>query len=379
MAGLYLHIPFCEHKCLYCDFYSIESLSSMDRFIEAISAEIRACKGAGAGEQFDTVFFGGGTPSLLEPPVVGDLIGLLRETFTVDDGAEVTLETNPGTVDAAKLREFHTAGVNRLSIGVQSFHDDELKSLTRIHTSDEARACVRAARDAGFNNTSIDLIFALPGQTPEKWEHTLSEAIALDPVHISAYCLIYEEGTPLMRLVRSKQVSPLPADTEASFYRLTMERLSAAGFDQYEISNFAKPGYRCRHNLTYWEHRNYLGFGPSAHSFRGKERWWNVSNLSTYIDRILRGERPLAGEERLGAVELFEERVMLGLRTGSIDLDMIRTETGVDIRAASGGFISSIVKKELAVLDSAVLRLTPGGFMICDELSARILADCAGR
>jgi oxygen-independent coproporphyrinogen-3 oxidase len=389
MPGLYLHIPYCDHKCLYCDFYSIESTGTMADFLAALRREIAiygaaqgrgaAAGGAAPGAAFDSVFFGGGTPSLLDPAVVGELIALLREMFPVTADAEVTLETNPGTVDRAKLRGFLDAGVNRLSVGIQSFHPDELKFLTRIHDAETASRCVGDAFDAGFANVNIDLIFALPGQTPAKWEHTLSSAVALGPTHISAYCLIYEEGTPLMRMLRSRQVTPLPGEDEADLYEQAMRLLAGDGYEQYEISNFAKPGYRCRHNLTYWEHGEYLGFGPSAHSFRSPRRWWNVANIRTYLEKISAGEVPVAGGETLGPDELFEEKVLLGLRTGMLDFEAVRLSTGNDIAASSRRFLSELEARGLARVGDGTLRLTRDGIMVCDELSARIIADAQAR
>lgn len=383
MPGLYVHIPYCDHKCLYCDFYSIESLSTVDEFLAALRREIEivgSALGTAADPpsrtRFDSIFFGGGTPSLLDPAVVAGLIGSLRGNFSVAEDAEITLETNPGTVDRAKLRGMRDAGVNRLSVGIQSFHADELKFLTRIHDADTARRCVRDAFDAGFTNVNVDLIFALPGQTTEKWEWTIAEAVALRPQHISAYCLIYEEGTPLIRLLRSKQITPVPGDDEAGLYEFTMQRLADAGYEQYEISNYARPGFRCRHNLTYWEHREYLSFGPSAHSFRSPRRWWNVANISAYLARLAKGELPVAGEELLSGRELFEEKVMLGMRMGRLDLEGIRRETGNDILGASGPFIRELAARRLATVDpGGALRLTRAGFMVCDEVSARLIAD----
>lgn len=382
MPGLYLHIPYCDHKCLYCDFYSIESLGTMGDFLAALGSEIRAygaTHGRGAGARgdgpFDSIFFGGGTPSLLDPAVVAELIGTLREEFEVSADAEVTLETNPGTVDRAKLAGMLAAGVNRLSVGIQSFDAAELRTLTRIHDAGTARRCVMDAFEAGFGNVNVDLIFALPGQTTERWERTLDEAVALGPQHISAYCLIYEEGTPLVRMVRSGQITPLPGEDEAVLYERTMARLADAGYEQYEVSNFARPGFPCRHNLTYWEHREYLGFGPSAHSFRAPRRWWNAASIRTYLDRIAAGGLPVAGEETLGPRELFEERVMLGLRTGKLDLDALRGATGIDLLARSRLLIAELRARGLAGLEGGALRLTRGGLMVCDELSARFIAE----
>jgi len=381
MPGLYLHIPYCDHKCLYCDFYSIESLGTMDHFLDSLKTEI-GLYGNGGGPvetPFDSIFFGGGTPSLLDPEVVSGLLVLLRDTFPVAPGAEVTLETNPGTVDERKLEGMLRAGVNRLSVGIQSFHEDELKTLTRIHDADTARRCVRDAFSVGFTNLNVDLIFALPGQTVAKWEYSLGEAIALGPQHISAYCLIYEEGTPLLRMVRARQITPLPGEAEADLFEITMDRLDAAGYRQYEVSNFALEGRQCRHNLTYWRHGEYLGFGPSAHSFSNGRRWWNASSIRTYLDRLGGGLLPVAGEETLGPEEMFTEMVMLGLRTGRLDLPEVHRKTGIDILETSRKLIPEIVARGLAVFERPVLRLTREGLMVCDELSARFIHEASTR
>jgi oxygen-independent coproporphyrinogen-3 oxidase len=375
MSSLYLHIPFCEHKCIYCDFYSIESLDPMKAFLRALHAEIALQAGLGVGETFGTIFFGGGTPSLLSPEELGAILLDLRTAFDVAPDAEITLEANPGTVDGAKLAAYRDLGINRLSFGVQSFHDDELKFLTRIHSADQARAAVRLARESGFEDLSVDLIFALPGQTMERWMANLRAALELDPTHISAYSLIVEAGTPLHRMVTAKLVSPLPLETEAVMYERTMELLGAAGFEHYEVSNYARPGRRSRHNSNYWNHAHYLGFGPSAHSFQHGRRWWNVANVSTYCDKLGRGTLPLAGEETLTTDELFDEAVMLGLRSDGIDLGRLRAHHGVDLLAGSALTIEQMVGERLALLEGERLRLTDKGYLLCDAISARLLSE----
>lgn len=374
MASLYLHIPFCEHKCLYCDFYSIESLEPLEDFLKALGREIDRYASFGHEESFETIYFGGGTPSLLSPEAIGDIIGRLRTNFRIDKDAEVTLEANPGTVDRAKLLEFRNVGINRLSFGIQSFDDAELKFLTRIHSSSQARDAVRLAREAGFDNISIDLIFALPKQTLDGWRKNLEEGIALQPQHISAYSLIVEQGTPLARLVRSKQVSPLPVEAEAEMYELTMATLRDAGYEHYEVSNYALPGFRSRHNSNYWNHSNYLGFGPSAHSFWSGKRWWNFSNLGTYCGRIESGESPVAGTEELTDGQMVDEAVMLGLRSEGVDLERLAREHGIDLIAASRSVVESMIADRLAVRERNLLRLTDKGYLICDGLSESLLA-----
>jgi len=374
MSSLYLHIPFCEHKCIYCDFYSIESLDPKEAFLRALHTEIDMYKSYSGNERFETIFFGGGTPSLLAPEEIAEILQQLAKTFTVESDAEITLETNPGTVDRKRLVGFRSAGINRLSFGVQSFFDEDLKFLTRIHSAAQAREVVRLAQEAGFNNISIDLIFALPDQTVSRWEQNLRSAIELNPQHISAYSLIVERGTPLYRMVEAKIVSPHPVETEAAMYEMTMKYLHAAGFEHYEVSNYAKPGFRSAHNCNYWNHSHYLGFGPSAHSFVAGKRWWNVSNLRTYCENIERNRLPVSGSELLTSSELYDEAIMLGLRSDGIDLHRLHAEHGVDLLSQHSSLIDRLLAEQLVVVEPNVLRLTDKGYLLCDEISERLLA-----
>lgn len=375
MSGLYIHIPFCEHKCIYCDFYSIESLDAKNDFLRALRSEIDLYASSFQDEHFTTIFFGGGTPSLLSPKQIADIIRHLGETFTVEPDAEITLETNPGTVDRKKLEEFRKTGVNRISFGVQSFFDDDLKFLTRIHSADQARQAVRFARDAGFGNINVDLIFALPNQTISRWEQNLHSALELEPQHISAYSLIVERGTPLFRMVDAKIVSPQPVETEAAMYEMTMKHLHDVGFEHYEVSNYAKAGFRSRHNCKYWDHSHYVGFGPSAHSFVSGKRWWNVSNIRTYCDNLEQNRSPVSGSELLSPAELYDEAIMLGLRSDGIDLHRLHAEHGVDLLSRHGPFIDQLLAEQLVVVEPNVLRLTDKGFLLCDEISGRLLGN----
>jgi len=378
MPSLYLHIPFCEKKCLYCDFYSLESMSLMDDFFEALHNEIDLYTKYGEGERFETVFFGGGTPSLMRPEQLESILSHLHRAYAIEPDAEITLETNPGTVTPEKLIAYKSLGVNRLSIGVQSFHEDELKFLSRIHDADQAERCVEYARRAGFENFSIDLIYALPDQTRERWEHTLQRTMELGPPHVSAYGLIVEDGTPLARMVRSKQVSPAPQEKEADLYELTMAFMEAQGYEHYEVSNYAKPGFRSRHNYNYWTHERYLGFGPSAHSFwhmpdGTKRRWWNISNLSHYCESLGKNALPLVSEETLTERQLYTERLFLGLRSDGVDLGRLRREFQRDPRESHPGVVAQLIEERLAVLENESLRLTSKGYLLCDEICARLL------
>lgn len=375
VGGLYLHIPFCERKCIYCDFYSVETLRSVDKFLDSLKKEIvLSTRLLSDDTEFDTIFFGGGTPSLLSSPQLGSIIEILTRLYPVNSDAEITVETNPGTVDREKLREYRSLGVNRLSVGVQSFHQDELKFLGRIHNADQARECVWNAQEVGFDNVSLDLICSLPGQTVERWESNLRDAVALHPKHISAYSLIVEPRTPLYRMVQSGQVTPLPAEGDADLYELTSEFLEAAGFRQYEVSNHARPGYESRHNSKYWHHNPYLGFGPSAHSFWGVDtggkrmRWWNIRSLKGYGERLDSGARPTEGEETLDEEALLREQILLGLRSDGIDVRFLQRRFHHDILAVHSHKIQMFIREQLMRFERERLQLTRKGYLVCDAI-----------
>lgn len=376
MSSLYLHIPFCEHKCIYCDFYSIapkETEENYDnlvqRFLTALDREITLRGQDGTFQStYETIFFGGGTPSLLSPSAIGSVLNQLSRNFSVSENAEVTLETNPGTVDLKKLREFRSAGVNRMSFGIQSFHEKDLQFLTRIHSAEQARENVRNAFKAGFDNVSFDLIFALPGQTSELWKSNLIQALDLAPTHISCYSLIVEPNTPLYRMVEAKQVTPLAVDEDAEMYEETMNVLAKAGFEQYEVSNFARPGFKCRHNLAYWSHANYLSFGPSAHSFWNGKRWWNLSNVVGYSDSLSKGSLPVAGEEVLSSQQWLDETIYLGLRSEGIHLSTYAQRFHKDLLKEFKTTIDPLLADSLARVEENRLRLTSKGYLLCDEI-----------
>ncbi len=272
-SALYVHIPFCDHKCIYCDFYSIITTYNVEPFLDHLKKEIEFYSGLYKNDnRFTSVFFGGGTPSLLCPGDLNEIILHLKKHFIISDEAEITLETNPGTVTDEKLKNFLESGVNRISIGIQSFYDDDLRFLTRIHDKKTAVDTVLNASYAGYKNISVDLIFNLPGQSKQKWLHNLNEAVNLPVNHISAYSLILEKGTILNKLVIDGIVKMQDNDYDADLYETTINFLTSKGFNQYEVSNFAKDRYECLHNKAYWHHRDYLGLGPSAHSFMNGKR-----------------------------------------------------------------------------------------------------------
>jgi oxygen-independent coproporphyrinogen-3 oxidase len=379
MPGLYIHIPFCEKKCVYCDFYSIEGSSMMGSFLKSLSREINLSAQFGQDRvTFETIYFGGGTPSLLSPSTVAGILDTLHRRFQIARAAEITLEVNPGTVDSEKLREFRQIGVNRLSVGIQSFHDHELKFLGRIHSAGEAKACVRSAQELGYNNVSLDLIFALPGQDLQDWEDNLSTAMSLSPQHVSAYSLIVEEGTPLARMVGRGEVHPTSEEAEAEMYLLAMEYLAAHGFEHYEVSNYARHGFHSRHNSLYWNHDSYLSFGPSAHSFWSGEpfvrptRWWNVASIGRYCGMLAREERPIQGEESLTRKDLLTEEIFLGLRSGRIDNHRLKVEYGTSLLERYAQKLERFVEERLLMIDRGIVRLTPKGFLLCDGIALEL-------
>jgi len=378
MSGIYIHIPFCERKCIYCDFYSIENLDQIDLFVNSILQEIRIFKSESdfvGGTCFDTIYFGGGTPSLLKVSQFEKILNALYENFCISDNPEITVEANPGTVDKEKLSKFKCIGINRLSLGVQSFLDDELKFLGRIHTSEDAIRCIEFAFESGFENVNVDLIFGLPGQSEERWRENLFTVIKLNVPHISAYNLIVEKGTPLYEIVRSGEVK-LPSDDEqAGLYEITMELLENAGYIHYEVSNYARSGFECRHNLKYWRYESYVGFGPSAHSFWGNRRWWNVANLGKYLNLIAQGKLPIANFEILSDEKMVEEFIYLGLRSTGIDLKKFKERFAFD-------FIDGEIKEKLVEMkkngyiemDDFKVRLTRKGFSVCDEIAVNLVS-----
>jgi putative oxygen-independent coproporphyrinogen III oxidase len=314
-AGLYVHVPFCLTRCGYCDFNAYADLDHLEAgYVEALMSEAQLHAPAWEGERFLSIFLGGGTPTTLPAAAIDRLLTRLGRLFEVVPGAEVTAEANPDTVDLGYLNALRAAGVDRLSIGVQSFDAAVLAALERVHQPASARAAFMAARSAGFQDVNLDLIYGAHGEALGSWRRTLDEAISLSPDHVSAYALTIEPATPLGRKVSAGLVPAPDPDLQSDMYELACELLRAAGYDHYEVSNWAKPGGRCRHNLGYWEGRPYLGLGAGAHSYRDGRRWWNLRPPQGYMDSVARGRLPIGGEESLTGEELRLERLLLGLR-----------------------------------------------------------------
>lgn len=381
--GLYLHIPFCSSVCPYCDFAVMVGGPVRRRlFLDALLAEIALYAGRPeAAWRFDTVYFGGGTPSALDPDDLGRIVEALASGLGVSDrpAAWLLFEANPEDVTAASLAAWRALGVRTLSLGVQSFDAEALASLGRRHDPCQARTSVELAREAGFDTVSVDLIYGLPGQDAGRWRRDLEAAVALGPDHLSCYQLTVHEGTALGVRRAKGQLTELPEEGQAELFALTHAFLAGAGYPAYEVSNFARaPEQRSRHNVKYWDHTPYLGLGPSAHSFSGLgsqpggvRRWWNERRLTPYRTRLARGERPLAGEESLAPTDLALERLMLALRTpAGLDLDRFRARYGVDLEATNRELIGRLVNEGLLRAAGRLVQPTLRGLAVADSLAS---------
>ena len=371
--GIYIHIPFCRSKCDYCDFYSLAGREDqMDRYQKALLAHLKETAPLAQGYPVDSIYFGGGTPSYYGAKRIKELLAHLSKLFQVEKDAEITVECNPDSVDLKSLRILRKAGVNRLSMGMQSAQEEELRAIHRIHTPQQTNQAVEAARKAKFTNLSLDLIYGLPGQTMESWKATVEHALSLIPQHLSCYGLKVEEGTPLARRVAEGEVLP-DDDQQADLYLWTVGRLERAGLPQYEISNFAKPGYESRHNLRYWLTRPYIGFGPGAHSDFGGRRYSFVRDLDTYIRGVLEGGDIIDSSELIPQRERCGEYLMLRLRTVQ----------GVDGREYRHTYFMDFAPLEARLREFAAQgwaeeadgrwRLTPKGFLVSNQLIGDLL------
>ena len=371
--GLYLHIPFCRQKCVYCDFYSLAGNESrMDEYTDALCTHLELWSPRAAEYSVDTVYFGGGTPSYLGADRLRRILDTLLRLYSVSKTAEITLEANPDSAgDPAVLKQLRDAGFNRISLGMQSACAEELAEIGRIHTPEQVRSAVTAARIAGFDNLSLDLIYGLPHQTMERWAENLSAAVALEPEHLSCYGLKVEPGTPLFA---RRETAGLPDDeAQADMYLYTVEFLRNAGYVQYEISNFSKPDRESRHNLKYWTLGEYLGFGPGAHSDFGGERFACGRDLSAYLQGI-RAQTPILSErEELTFADRASEWLMLGLRTVR-GLDPAAFEA--DFHQPFSMFVpflNQCRKAGYAALENGRWHLTPRGFLLSNQIIGELL------
>jgi putative oxygen-independent coproporphyrinogen III oxidase len=370
--GLYLHVPFCSRICPYCDFaVRRDDAEERRRFVRSLIREAKSWRGRWTAGAFDTVYLGGGTPSRLEPAELAAVLAALRTHLPITADAWVSLEANPEDATPERLAAYRALGVRTLSLGVQSFEAAALKFLGRRHRPEQAREAVAAARATGFDIVSVDLIFGLPAESLDRLSSSLEAAVALGPEHISCYQLTFHEGTPFGRALGRGRLVELPEPDQATAFERVHEVLGAAGYEPYEVSNFARaPEFRSRHNQKYWRHRPYLGLGPSAHSFDGTDRFWNERDFGAWAEQLTQGESPEAGRERLGPSELALERLMLGLR--SLD--------GVDLLSLDPGFLDrhrATLERQVAAglltLDAQRLRPTRAGLAVADGLVRGLL------
>jgi len=383
VIGLYVHVPFCSAICNYCNFNrGLFDTDLKSRYVDALVAEIRggsirnpsarnqsATRSPQSAIPADTVYFGGGTPSLLEPEEIARIIGACENEFDVSRDREVTLEANPESVTEDRLRAYRDAGVNRLSIGVQSFREEELGRLSRLHSVDRARAAFGEARGAGFDNVSLDLMMWLPEQSVSQWLESADAAIALGPDHLSLYLLEVYPNAPLKEDIARARWSQAPDEDAATMYLEAMARLDEAGFEQYEISNVARPGRRSRHNMKYWTDGEWLGFGCGAHSTRGGMRWKNVPSTPEYVETVSRGASPAVDVRCLTPDERLGDALFTGLRlVDGIDANTIQTRYGVDVWHRFGADLERFVDAGCLRRDGARLHLTRQGMLLAHEV-----------
>jgi len=371
--GLYVHIPFCRHKCNYCSFASYQSRETdIAVYLCALKAELAQRAG---GRPIRSIYFGGGTPSLLSPEQIGDILATIDSLSAVNEAAEITIEANPGTLNRAYLAAVRGLGVNRLSLGAQSMNNRELDLLGRIHKAAEVQEAVHCARSAGFENLNLDLIYGLPGQGLSGWQRTLDEAIAMKPEHLSLYALTLDAETPMWRAIKEMSLPDIDPDLSADQYEMAEDLLAAHGYRHYEISNWAKEGRECRHNMVYWQNRPYLGVGVAAHSWLDGHRMANTGNLDEYLAAFA-GKRPLLPDmdEVIGLDLELAETVILGLRLeAGVDINSLKNRFGIDVLSYYSQPIREMVDSGLMKHTGEYIRLTRRGRLLSNEVFWRIL------
>jgi len=375
LPGIYVHVPFCRRKCPYCDFYSIENSDWLPAYLNALSEEIRLA--AKPVSPYDTIYFGGGTPSLIDADQMARLLENIFTHFDISENAEITLEANPCGVSADLLKRYRAAGINRLNIGVQSFNDESLRFLGRIHSGAQSLEALRQARDAGYDNIGLDLIYGLPGQTIERWRKDLSDALDFSPAHLSCYLLTYPPGTLLAEALHQKRFTPLSEEICGELFLQTHDFLLDNCYTHYEISNFAQSEEkRSRHNQKYWQHVPYIGLGPAAHSYLNHRRYWNVSSVKQYVAAIQSGQLPIEEGEELTEVQEMMEAVYLGLRCAEgICLDSFETRFGVDFEAKFREVLARYQAEGFLMANDDHCALTRQGLLYADSIAAAFIAS----
>ena len=373
MAGIYIHVPFCKTRCIYCDFYSTTRSEWKGRYIEALCKELEMRYTYLKGKPIETLYFGGGTPSQLDEKDFRKVFDTVRRIYGMENCHEITLEANPDDLCPEYLQMLSELPFNRISMGIQTFDDTTLKLLKRRHNAAQAIRAVELCRAHGFLNISIDLIYGLPGETTERWEKDLQQAIALDVEHISAYHLIYEEGTPIYKMLQKHQVEEVDEDSSVRFFTLLIDRLREAGYEHYEISNFCKPGMYSRHHTSYWQGVSYLGCGPSAHSFDGQTREWNCSSIEKYMSGIESGQRDFEREERDLATR-YNEFIITSVRTQwGISLERLSNDYGTQLEQYCLKMARPSLENGKLEIYEGALRLTREGIFISDSIMSDLL------
>jgi len=372
MAGLYIHIPFCRDACTYCDFHFSISLKHFGPMLDAIEKEIKQEKEFLEGEELATIYLGGGTPSMLKPKELDRLFNTIKGNFSVNQEAEITLEANPDDLTPGYLTSLRQIGINRLSIGIQSFFDEDLEMMNRRHKSHQSKSCLEQAHKAGFNNINMDLIYGLPGMSNKKWKKNLDTAMNFEPAHVSAYHLGYESGTVLDYRRRKGKVQQVDEDISIEHFKILVECMEKNGYLHYEISNFALPGLISRHNTGYWKGKKYLGVGPSAHSFNGRTRRWNMSKNSSYMKGMDKGT-DVYEEEILDNKTRLHDYLVTSLRTmWGTDMDYIRKEWGIEYHEHIYNHSAPYIKRGKIRDANGKLFLTRDGMLIADHIIQEI-------
>jgi oxygen-independent coproporphyrinogen-3 oxidase len=371
MAGIYLHIPFCKQACHYCDFHFSTSLKYKDELVEALIKEIQLQKKYLSGETIDTIYFGGGTPSLLKESEISLLINTITGLHSVAADAEITLEANPDDLDRAKLQALRQTPINRFSIGIQSFFDEDLQWMNRVHRADEAESAVKRAQDMGFENITVDLIYGYPLLTDQKWKFNTDKVFELGIPHVSAYSMTVEPRTALASFIKQKKQTAMSDEQSAAQFTFLMDAMQTKGFEQYEISNFCKPGFYSRHNSNYWKGVKYLGIGPSAHSYNGEMRQWNIANNTKYMQGLGAGLIP-AETEILSDIDKLNEYIMTSLRTSwGLDLDKLNS-----IASTSADHLQKVAieffEKGWLSQKNKIIYLTQTGKLYADHIASEL-------
>lgn len=370
MSGIYIHIPFCRRRCNYCDFYFITNTRLIDEYISSLKKEISLYSDYCKNLNFDSVYFGGGTPSVLSASQISTVLHELHSQFNLNGNTEISMEANPEDFIDAGFEDYKSAGITRISFGVQSFIDSELKFLTRQHTSSLSVSVIERAMKH-IENINLDIIYSLPGQKLTDIEYSLDKSINLGVTHISAYTLTYEEKTLMFKMLKDKIIIKNPSDTESKFFGFVSEKLIAAGFRHYEVSNFAKEGFECRHNLKYWNYENYLGLGPSSHSFIEGKRWNNLKSVSKYTERIKEKKLPLEEKYEPSASQRKLEFIMLSLRSKGIDIKKYNELFNTNFDEEYSESVSALIRNKFAQRNFNCFSLSEEGYAIADEIIAR--------